>query len=131
MAVKRLFALLGIVSFCGCATLASADDSSAKLSATVSSFEKTALPPLVVSQDFWSASKVYFQLALARRDLNETRAACVALSQSLKYYRAALVKDELSLEYFGEMASDGRDGSDGMQQVRARFGCDAIQSASF
>jgi len=56
---------------------------------------------------------VYFQLAVARGRLNETRAACVALSQSLDYYRKALVKDKLSLAYFGEMASDGSDDSEG------------------
>jgi hypothetical protein len=132
LAVQRSFAFLGIVFFLGCASLASAaDDANKQLSDTVSSFEKTALPPLIVSQDYWSASKVYFQLASARRDLQETSAACVALARSLEYYRAALVKDNLSLAYFGDMASDGRDDSDGMQEVRAKFGCGAMQSASF
>ena len=131
LAIQRLFAFLGIVLCVGFANVASADDSSRKLSDTVSSFERTALPPLIASQDFWSASKVYFQLAIARSDLHETQAACAALAQSLAYYRAALVKDNLSLVYFGDMASDGRDGGDGMQEARAKFGCGAIQSASF
>jgi hypothetical protein len=125
--VKSLVTFLGIVLVFGSATLASAaDDSNKVLSDTVSSFEKTALPALIASQDYWTASKVYFQLATARSRLGETDAACVALSQSLEYYRAALVKDNLSLAYFGEMASDGRDDSDGMQVVRSRLGCNSI-----
>jgi hypothetical protein len=122
--VKSLATFLGIVLVFGSVTLASAaDDSTKVLSDTVSSFEKTALPPLIASQDYWTASKVYFQLAIARGRMNETDAACVALSQSLEYYRAALVKDNLSLAYFGEMASDGREDSDGLQVVRAKLGC--------
>src|SRR5713226_4107864 len=139
---QRLFAFVGIVIFFGCATLVSAaDDPNKKLSDAremlqlgqaanaVSSLEE-ALPPLIASQDFWSVSKGYFQLAVARGRLNETRAACVALSQSLDYYRKALAKDKLSLAYFGEMASDGNDDSDGMQEVRSRFGCGGTRSAS-
>jgi hypothetical protein len=103
--------------------VSAADDSNKNLSDTVSSFEKTALPSLVASQDYWTASKVYFQLAIARGHLNETGAACAALSQSLEYYRAALVKDHLSVAYFGEMAPDGREESDGFQVLRAKLGC--------
>ena len=129
--IKSLSAFLGIVLMFGCATLVSAaDDSNKTLSDTVSSFEKTALPPLIASQDYWSASKVYFQLAIARSRLNEADAACEALSQSLEYYRAALVRDNLSLADFGEMASDGSEEGDGLQEVRAKFGCGATLSAS-
>src|SRR5712671_6760982 len=121
---KSLATFLGIVLVFGSATFASAaDDSTRELSDTVSSFEKTALPPLIASQDYWTASKVYFQLGIARARLNENDAACAALSQSLEYYRAAMVKDHLSVAYFGEMASDGREGSDGLQVVRAKLGC--------
>jgi hypothetical protein len=95
----------------------------------VSSFEK-ALPALMASQDFRSVSKVYFQLAIAHNRLNETQAACVALSQSLDYYREALAKDKLSPAYSGEMTSDGSNDGDGMQEVRSKFGCEDIQSAS-
>ncbi len=139
---QKLFTFLGIVFFFGCATLVSAaDDPSKKLADAremlqlgqaanaVSSLEE-ALPPLIASQDFWSASKGYFQLAVARGRLNETRAACVALSQSLDYYRKALAKDQLSLAYFGEMASDGSDDSDGMQEVRSKLGCEGARSAA-
>jgi hypothetical protein len=122
--VKSLATFLGIVLVFGSATLASAaDDPTKVLSDTVSSFEKTALPSLIASQDYWTASKVYFQLAIARSRLNEAEAACDALSQSFEYYRAALVKDHLSVAYFGEMAPDGREESDGFQVLRAKLGC--------
>jgi hypothetical protein len=127
--IKSLATFLGIVLVFGSATLASAaDDSTKALSDTVSSFEKTALPPLIASQDYWTASKVYFELAIARSRLNEADAACDALSQSLEYYRAALVKDHLSVAYFGEMAPDGREESDGFQLVRAKLGCKSFDS---
>src|SRR5712691_12048122 len=134
--IQRLFTFVGIVFFFGCATLVSAaDDPNKKLSdarqiASAASSLEEALPPLIASQDFWSASKGYFQLAVARGRLNETRAACVALSQSLDYYRKALAKDQLSLAYFGEMASDGNDDSEGMQEMRSKFGCEGTRSAS-
>ena|SRR5712664_2954580 len=129
-AIKSLSAFLGIVLMFGCASLVSAaDDSTKNLSQTVSSFEKTALPSLIASQDYWTASKVYFQLAIARGHLNETDAACAALSQSLEYYRAALVKDNLSVAYFADMASDGAEGGSGMQEVRSKFGCGPMLSA--
>jgi hypothetical protein len=130
VALKRL-KVLGVVLFLGCAPIASAADGQVKLSESVASIEKIALPPLIASQDFWSASKMYFQLAIAHNRLSENGAACAALSQSLTYYRAALVKDNLSLVYFGDMASDGTDNSDGMKEARAKFGCDSIQSASY
>ena len=138
---QKLSALLGIAMLLGCATLVSAAGDPAKLSdaremlqrgevaSAVSSLEK-ALPPLMASQDHWSVSKAYFQLAVARGRLNETRAACAALSKSQDYYRQALIKDNLSLDYFGEMASDGSDDSEGLREVRARLGCEGIRTAS-
>ncbi len=129
VALKRL-KVLGIVLFLGCAPAASAaDDYAARLSEKIAHLEKTTLPVLIASQDFRSASKVYMQLAVAHNRLSESGAACGALSQSLAYYRKALVKDDASLS--GEMASDGVDNSDGMKEVRAKFGCDGIRSASF
>ena len=138
---RQLSAFLGIVFFLGCATLVWAAGDTDKLSdaremlqrgkvsSAVSTLEE-ALPPLIASQDYWSASKAYFQLAVARGRLNETRAACAALSKSLDYYRQALVRDNLSLEYFGEMASDGSEGSEGMLEVRSRLGCERTRTAS-
>src|SRR5207247_9832248 len=133
---QRLFTFAGIVFFLGCATLVSAADgpdkklSDARQIASAASSLEEALPPLIASQDFWSASKLYFQLAVARGRLNETRAACVALSQSLDYYRKARVKDKLSLAYFGEMASDGGEGSKGMQEGSAKVGCVGARSSA-
>jgi hypothetical protein len=131
-AVQRVLKGLGVAVFLGCASAASvADDQIGKVSENVSFLESTALPQAIASLDFWSASKVYFQLAIAHERLKETGAACAALSQSLGYYRAALVKDNLAPVDFDDIASGGADNSDGMKEVRAKFGCDAIQSASF
>jgi len=138
---QKVSALLGIAMLLGCATLVSAAGDPDKLSdaremlqrgevaSAVSSLEN-ALPPLMASKDYWSASKAYFQLAVARGRLNETRAACAALSKSQDYYRQALIKDNLSLDYFGEMASDGSDDSEGLREVRARLGCEGTRTAS-
>src|SRR5258706_3461667 len=138
---QKLSAFLGIAYFFGCATLVSAAGDPDKLSdaremlqrgevaSAVSSLEK-ALPPLMASQDYWSASKAYCQLAVARGRLNETRAGCAALSKSVDYYRRALVKDKLSLDYFGDTASDGSDDSEGMLEVSSRLGCERIRTAS-
>ncbi len=139
---KRLSAFLGTVVFFGCAGLASAgDDANQKLAdareflqqgrvaSAVSSID-VALPSLVASQDYWSASRGYFQLAVARGRQNDNRAACAALSKSLDFYRKALIRDKLSLEYFGDMASDGSEGSDGMRDVSAKLGCSGSWSAA-
>ena len=119
----------------GCINVVQADDYTAQQLAdarqmleqgqpgrAASSLEK-ALPALVASNDFWSASRGYFQLAVARGRQNQNRAACAALSKSVDYYRKALVRDNLSLDYFGDMASDGTEGSDGLREVSARLGC--------
>jgi hypothetical protein len=130
-AVKRVLKGLGIVLFLGCAPAASvADDQIAKVSESVSFLEFTALPQAIVSLDFWSASRVYFQLAIAHERLKETGAACAALSQSVGYYRAALVKDNLASVDFDDIASGGAESND-LKGMRAKFGCDGIQSASF
>ncbi len=90
------------------------------------SLEK-AIPTLVSSQDYRSASNTAFLLATARYRLDENGAACAALSQSLEYYRMAIAKET------GEaMRGEGPgidDGSDGMAVVRAKFGCRRAHSA--
>lgn len=78
------------------------------------------LRSLVSSGDFRSASKVAFQLASARSRLGDTPAACAALSQSLDSYRKAVATETGISE---PAASSLGDGSDGMAEVRARFGC--------
>jgi hypothetical protein len=62
------------------------------------------------------ASAAAFQLAEAHKRAGETAKSCTALAQSLEYYRKANAADEPA-------ASSLRDGSDGMAEVRAKFGC--------
>ncbi len=107
--VQRSIALLGFVFFFGGATLVSAADD---------------------SQDYRAASKAYFQLAVAHSRLNETQAACIALSQSLESYRAALATENLSTGYVDETTSEGSDEGKGMQELRAKFGCVSTLAAS-
>ena len=83
------------------------------------SLEK-ALPAFVSSEDYRSASNTAFLLATARSRLDQTAAACAALSQSLEYYRKALAKETGMPE---ERVSRIDDHSDGMAEVRAKFGC--------
>jgi hypothetical protein len=93
--------------------------SQAGLSQVALSLEKT-LPVLVSSGDYRSASNTAFLLATARSRLDETPAACVALAQSLEYYRRAIEKETGDRQ----RGSAGiEEASDGMAVVRARFGC--------
>ncbi|HET7363244.1 MAG TPA: hypothetical protein VFJ70_06680 [Burkholderiales bacterium] len=62
------------------------------------------------------ASAAAFQLAEAHKRAGETAKSCAALTQSLEYYRKANAADERA-------ASSLHDGSDGMAEVRAKFGC--------
>ena len=79
-----------------------------------------ALPSLTSAQDYWSASKISFQLASERSRQNETPAACDALAKSLDYYRMALAKEtNTPLSEFGSGLGDDQ----GMQEIRAKFGC--------
>ena len=107
----------------GCAGLAPAASSDAdrKLSDAL----EQALPSLVSSGDYRSASKLSFHLASARSRMNETAAACSALSQSLAYYRAALSKETGEPVYAA--APNGGTEADGMQEIRSRFGCSVAQ----
>ena len=75
------------------------------------------------SRDYWAASKLSFQLAAVRSKMNETSEACLALSQSLAYYRAALAMET------GEPAVATNRGSDddGLQEIRSKFGCTVTQ----
>ncbi len=79
-----------------------------------------AMPSVLSSQDYWSASKLYFQLASARSRMNETAAACTALVRSLAYYRKALAK--ATGAPMGEAVNvSGND--EGLAEVRSKFGC--------
>jgi 7-keto-8-aminopelargonate synthetase-like enzyme len=131
MTVQRFLAAMGTaLCFAGATIASAADDSAEQLSDAVSSLEKTALPPLIASQNYLTVSKVYFQLAVARNRLHESAAACAALSQSLEYYRAALARDDFSVGDFVELAFYGRDDGEGLQAVRARLGCGATLASS-
>ena len=72
-------------------------------------------------QDYWSASRISFQLASKLNRLNEPQAACEALAKSLNYYRIALAKDSR------EVAFVNSDNGDGMQEIRSQFGCTPAQ----
>jgi len=103
------------------ASAASTPDADKQLSDTL----EQAMPSVLSSEDYWSASKLYFQLAAARSRMNETAAACTALVQSLAYYRKALAK--ATGAPMGEAVKvSGND--EGMTEVRSKFGCTNIQT---
>jgi len=70
----------------------------------------------VAAGEYGEASTAAYQLAEAHKRAGETAKACAALAQSLEYYRKANAADERA-------ASSLHDGSDGMAEVRAKFGC--------
>ncbi|SRR6266568_3544252 len=115
---QRNLVILVAAFLVGCAGFApaSSSDTDRKLSDAI----EQKLPSLVSAGDYWTASKVSFQLASAHARLKETRAACAALSQSLDYYRKALAKDTDTPLY--ELGSGSEDG-EGMLEVRSLFGC--------
>jgi len=116
--LQRYLVIVMTALLLGCATTASAaaPDADRQLSDAL----EQAMPSLVSSEDYWSASKVYFQLAAARSRLKETAAACTALSQSLAYYLKALVKDTgAPLDEAANISSN----DEGLAEVRSRFGC--------
>jgi hypothetical protein len=81
-----------------------------------------ALPTVLVVGDYWTASKLSFQLAKERARLNETAASCDALTRSLDYYRRSV----------GEPAARGTtadraSGADGLEEIRSTFGCTTAQ----
>lgn len=85
------------------------------------SLEKS-MPKLVAAGDYRAASRAAFQLASARKRLGDPAAACKALSDSLEYYRMAVAKESGVSE---PAASSIMDDSDGMAEIRGRFGCKA------
>jgi len=116
--VQRYRVIAMTVFVLGCATGARAavPDADRHLSDAL----EQAMPSVLSSEDYWSASKLYFQLAAARDRLKETRAACTALSQSLAYYLKALAKDTgVPLDKTSSVSSN----DDGTAEVRVRFGC--------
>ena len=82
-----------------------------------------ALPSLAFAEDYRAASNAALQLASARSRLGETAGACAALQQSLDHYRKALAAESGASE---PAASHINDDSDGMAEVRAKFGCTRV-----
>jgi hypothetical protein len=99
---------------------AAIEPSSADSQKGLSNTLEQALPSLGSEQDYWSASKVSFELASERSRQNDTKAACDALAKSLDYYRMALAKEtNTPLSEFGSGLGD----DEAMREIRARFAC--------
>ena len=110
-----------LLGYATAASAASMPDADKQLSDTL----EQAIPSVLSSADYWSASKLYFQLAAARSRMNETAAACTALVQSLAYYRKALAK--ATGAPLGEAAKvSGND--EGLVEVRSKFGCTNVRA---
>lgn len=97
------------------------DDAAQRLSAEL----RETLPGLIVSGDYRTASRLYFDLAAARSRGHESVPACAALALSLDNYRKALAND--AGVSWREVAAESRDDDEGMQDIRARFGCTSAQ----
>jgi predicted lipoprotein len=113
----KLSAVLAAALVLGHASIASGDAASDRRFA---SQLQQSLPTLVVNEQYRSLSKATMQLAGARSRLGETPEACKALSQSLESYRMAVAHESGVIE---DRVSSIGDDSDGMAEVRARFGC--------
>ena len=78
------------------------------------------LPAIMTAEDYFGASNMSMQLASAYERAGDKTAACAALKQSLAQYRKALAKESGISETAVAKVDDD---SDGMADVRARFGC--------
>ena len=108
---------LGVALILGHASIATGDAGSDR---KVAAQLHRSLPDLVVSENYRALSQSTMRLADAHTRLGETPEACKALSQSLESYRMALAKETGVVE---GAASYVNDDSDGMAEVRSRFGC--------
>lgn len=124
MKLRRNLAIVLAALLCGCAGLApvSPGDADRKLTEAI----ERQLPSLASAGDYWAASRVSFQLAGARHRLNDTRGACIALTNSLGYYRRALATEAHTTLY--DLAAD-RENDEGMIEIRSMFGCVSESSA--
>ena len=73
-----------------------------------------------ISRDHRAASATAIRVAATQSQAGESANACAALSQSLESYRKAVAQETGDTE---AAASNIYDDSDGMAEVRARFGC--------
>ena len=113
----KFSAVLGVAILMGHTSLATGDAGSDRRLATQL---QRSLPDLVVSENYRALSGATMRLAGAQTRLGETPEACKALSQSLESYRMAVAKESGIKE--GALSSVNDD-SDGMAEVRSRFGC--------
>jgi hypothetical protein len=81
---------------------------------------QTSAPSLSPARDHRGASATAIRVASTHSQAGDAAHACEALSQSLESYRRALVQETGDREV---AASNIYDDSDGMADVRARFGC--------
>jgi hypothetical protein len=75
---------------------------------------------LAVSQDYRAASAAAYRLALTQNSHGNVAGSCASLAKSLEYYRKALAKEPGEPE---PAVAHINDDSDGMAEVRAKFGC--------
>lgn len=122
----KCLAVLSVYLLCGGTTAAAAGSGQGILASSLQgaavSTERS-LASLALSADYRAASATAFFLAALRNSLGQTQAACSALSQSLEYHRKALANEA------GQSARAIRgayDDSDGLAEVRARYGCARI-----
>jgi len=113
----RFSVALGFAFLLGHATLATSDAGNDRRA--VAQLHRS-LPDLVVSEDYRALSQATMRLAGAHTRLGETPEACKALSQSLESYRMAVEHESGVIE--GAL-SNVNDDSDGMAEIRSRFGC--------
>src|SRR5689334_22310825 len=109
--------LFAVAFLLGHATLAASDSGNDRNAAAQL---HRSLPELVVSENYRELSRATMRLAGTHTRLGETPEACRALSQSLESYRMAVAKETGVVE--GALSSVNDD-SDGMAEVRSRFGC--------
>jgi hypothetical protein len=116
----KFSAALGLTLLLSQVSMAAGDAASDRRLATQL---RASLPSLVVSEDYRGLSQATMRLAGSHNRLGETPEACKALSQSLESYRMAVAKESGISE--GALSSVNDD-SDGMAEVRSRFGCARI-----
>jgi len=102
-----------VLAFASVACAVSADTGTEAL-------EKSA-PSVSSARDYRGASATALRVASTHSQAGDAAHACAALSQSLEAYRKALVQETGDTE---AAASSIYDDSDGMAEVRARFGCE-------
>jgi hypothetical protein len=115
MKSEKCFAALGsafVLALASVACAVGADTGSAAL-------EQSA-PSTSPARDYRGASATAIRVASTHSQAGDAAHACEALSQSLESYRKALVQETADTEV---AASNIYDDSDGMADVRARFGC--------